>query len=300
MAVWVEEPEPRLLSEAVINAIADLGVSGSLRYEEDVQPALAAAGIPEVPFRDILGGAGAVFIPGVREHMHASLSALDLNTSDAVDKVLRFTTRLINVYAAGTDADMSKIVRLRYALADDGYDLNVADEGMAGFSINKREIARMMKEIQTEFDKHPIHVPVNADPSLPPTGGTTVYHGPVIHGDVNGAQLAWNNQTVNQSQQSQSQQIAPGFEAIAQAVAKTLEGLSAVGLSEVDRAEAEEAAQEALTEVTQDEPDRGLIRRAVRALKGVLAPIAAGLQAGVEAEAQEWAKTAIEQLGTMF
>lgn len=109
-----------------------------------------------------------------------------------------------------------------------------------------------------------------------PTPGTTVnYNGPVIQGDANGARLAWGNRDVDQSQ-TDTQQIAPGFEPIAQAVAKTLEQLSMAGLPGRDQEDAEEAAKEVLAEVTQPEPNQGKIRRALAALKHLLAPVAAG------------------------
>lgn len=168
--------------------------------------------------------------------------------------------------------------------------------------IDRQAIAKMMRNIQREFDKHPIRVPVETDGPALPTGamyGSTIYNGPVFHGDANGAQLAWGNQTVNQIR-NRSQQIAPGFEAIAQAVVRTLERLPAVGLTEQDQQDAEDAAREILTEVTEPEPDRGKVRRALSALKGLLAPVAVGLTAGTAEGAQEWAKTAIEQLGTHF
>ncbi len=173
---------------------------------------------------------------------------------------------------------------------------------MARDGINRQAIAKMMRDMQREFDKHPIRVPVEADgPALSTstTFGHTVYNGPVFHGDANGAQLAWGNQTVKQSQ-NQTQQIAPGFEAIATAVVRTLEQLPAVGLAAQDQRDAEGAAREILTEVTQSEPDRGKIRRALTALKGFLAPVAIGLAAGAGKGAQEWARTAIDQLGTPF
>jgi hypothetical protein len=52
-----------------------------------------------------------------------------------------------------------------------------------------------------------------------------------------------------------------------------------------------------LAEVTGTQPNPGKIRRAVTAIKGVLAPVAAGLSAATSAEVQEWARTAIDQLG---
>lgn len=159
----------------------------------------------------------------------------------------------------------------------------------------------MMREIQREFDKHPIRVPIQAH--LPQAGlvpGTTIYNGPVIHGSADGAQLAWGNETVQQTQ-GRSEQIAPGFEAMAQAVAKTLERLPDAGLAQDDLHDAEAAARDVLAEVTKPVPDRGKIRRALSSLKGFLAPIAIGLAAGaVEGGAHEWARVAIEQLSRPF
>jgi hypothetical protein len=183
---------------------------------------------------------------------------------------------------------------------------------MSGFSINRRGIEKMTQEIQREFDKHPIQIDVQAheDTQLGQTYGTTIfgkqepgntinYYGPVIHGNADGAQLAWGNQTANQSIQ-QAQQITAGFEAIAQAVAKTLEGLPTVGLNDDDLKDGEEISREILYETVQPEPNRNKIRRALSSLKGILAPIATGLVVGGAEGAHEWARVAIEQLGKAF
>lgn len=172
---------------------------------------------------------------------------------------------------------------------------------MTDVSINRQEIERLTREIQQEFDKHPIRVPVRADsPALPrfARSTTTIFNGPVIHGNADGALLAWGNDTVHQAQTRQK--IAPGFEAIAAAVAKTLERLPDAGLAEDDWQDAEGAARDVLAEVTQTEPDRGKIRRAISSIKGVLAPVAMGLVAGGADGAREWARMAIEQLGRPF
>lgn len=173
---------------------------------------------------------------------------------------------------------------------------------MADMSINKQEIARMMDEIQREFDRHPIRLPIEAASAAPPDGTTvgsmTIFNGPVIHGNADGAQLAWGNESVSQQR---TEQIAPGFEAIAQAVARTLDGLPSADLTENDRQEAEAAARDVLAEVTQPQPDRSKIRRALSSLKGLLAPLAVGLVEGTAAVgAREWARTAIEQLSRPF
>ena len=165
----------------------------------------------------------------------------------------------------------------------------------SGFKINKQGIARMMREIQREFDKHPVSVPIQADNPDLHDRGTTVYNGPVVnvHGDR--PQIAWSNRDVYQGSKEQ-REIAPGFEAIAQALVSTLEHLAEVGLEDDDRTTAEDAANEVLSEVTKDQPDRGVIRRGIAIVKGILAPLALGARAGMSDSAREWAKTAVKQL----
>ncbi len=160
--------------------------------------------------------------------------------------------------------------------------------------IYKDAIEKMVRDIQREYDKHPVIVPIRCeDPDLPISGPVShVYNGPVFQGSVDGAQLAWNNGIVSQSQ---TRDIAPGFEAIAEAVSGVLKGLSDAGIGD-EAAAAEEVGLELLAEVTQAEPDRSKITRALRALQGVLAPIATGLLGDVSVAAQIWAKQAIEHL----
>jgi hypothetical protein len=127
--------------------------------------------------------------------------------------------------------------------------------------------------------------------------------GPVIHGDVDRAQLAWSNQTVTQTH-AEDTQVAPGFEAIAEAVSNVLRRLPEFGLEGEDREDAEAVANEVLTEVIRENPDRGRIRRGLRALRTYLAPVAAATAAGVATgaatEAQEIAQKAVEQLGSLL
>jgi hypothetical protein len=167
---------------------------------------------------------------------------------------------------------------------------------MAGFEIHHDVIEQMMQEMQESFNRHPIRVPVEADGSI---GGTTVYNGPVIHGDANGARLAWGNRNVDQSQTG-AQQITPGFEPVAQAITIVLAGLANAGLSVQDQQDAQDAAEEALLEVTKQDPNPGRIRRALATLKWILTPIATGAAAGAADGAHDWAKTAIEHLTLPF
>ncbi|MEU0490825.1 hypothetical protein ABZ249_16475 [Nocardiopsis sp. NPDC006139] len=171
---------------------------------------------------------------------------------------------------------------------------------MARDGIDRRAVARYAKNLQKEFAKHPIRIPVETENrggwTSPTFGGsTTVHHGPVFHGDVNGAQLAWGNTRVNQAQ-TNTQQIAEGFEELALAVASTLEGLSASGLAEEEQRDVEESARALLRETTESEPNRGALRRGLATIKGFLFPIAHGVSDGTAAGAKEWAQEAIRRL----
>jgi len=164
----------------------------------------------------------------------------------------------------------------------------------SGFKINKHGIEQMTREIQREFDRHPVSVPLRADaPEL--TRHETIHNGPVINIIGDRAQVSWGND-VSVQNQAGTDLVASGFEQIAQAIAATLNDLPSLGLPEVDLAEADEAGRSALSEVTQHSPDLKSVRHGVAILKGALASIAVGANVGITDSARTWAKTAINQL----
>jgi hypothetical protein len=163
------------------------------------------------------------------------------------------------------------------------------------FHINRQGIAQMTREIQREFDKHPIRVPLGADGSGAVSINRTTYNGPVvnIHGDR--AQVAWHGGTIRQ-EQGDTAEIAPGYEGVAQAIASTLRQISAAGLDEEDEQAAVEVGEQVLQEVTRPEPDRSVVKRGVAALRGLLAPLALRVEDGVGDAVQDWARTAVTEL----
>jgi hypothetical protein len=126
-------------------------------------------------------------------------------------------------------------------------------------------------------------------------GPTQTYNGPYIQGDAPGAQMAWMNRDVIQNR-NDGQQIAPGFELLAQAIADLIAQLPTLGLQPQDQADVQEVAEEVMGEVAQSEPNRGRLRRAVAALRGFLMPIATGAIAGVSDQAREETEKLIEHL----
>lgn len=167
-------------------------------------------------------------------------------------------------------------------------------------SINKQAIAKMQRELQREFDKHPIRVPINAErpEAFGQPGTTTVnhYHAPVVtvHGDR--AQVAWGDGEVHQDQGSVSQ-VMPGYEEVARLTAEVLAKLDEFVLTADEAQDARDNGELLLAEVVKPEPDKGLLRRAATMLRGLLASAATGVNQAVTAESADLARKAIASLG---
>lgn len=167
-----------------------------------------------------------------------------------------------------------------------------------GFKINRQGIQQITRELEREFAKHPVRVPIEADSSdVPWVPAVTVnnYHGPVVTVTGDHAQLAWNNNTVNQTQ-DRVEQIAPGYEDLARTITDMLANLNALGLGD-DEADVRDNAEAVLNEIVKETPDPGVIKRGLTMVKGLLAPIATGVRLAVTAESTEAAQQVIQALG---
>ena len=171
-----------------------------------------------------------------------------------------------------------------------------------GFKINKQAIRKMSREIEREFAKHPVWVPLEVDPgrvSLPPATTVNNYHGPVVTVNGDHAQIAWANRDVQQAQ-NRVEQIAPGYERLAQLVTDLLANLPTFALDESDEVELRSSVDTVLSEVVKPEPDQKIIKRAVTMIKGLLAPIGAGVSQAATDETAEATRTVIDALGTVL
>lgn len=167
-----------------------------------------------------------------------------------------------------------------------------------GFKINKQGIQQITRELEREFAKHPVRVPIEADPSdvaWAPAVTVNNYHGPVVTATGDHAQLAWNNDIVNQTQ-DRVEQIAPGYEDLARTLTDMLANLTVLGLGD-DEADARDNAEAVLNEIVKETPDPGVIKRGLTMIKGLLAPIATGVRLAVTAESTEAAQHVIQALG---
>lgn len=169
-----------------------------------------------------------------------------------------------------------------------------------GFEINTQAIAEMTRRIQQEFDRNRIRVPIEGDSShlgVQPAATVNNYHGPVVTVSGDNAQIAWGNDAVKQNQ-NHSDQIAPGYEPLAQLLTNILANIESFTLGDDDVADLRAEAQGMLTEIVKEDPDRSILRRGVNILKGLFAPIATGVSAGVSSASTDAARSMIEQLGT--
>lgn len=160
---------------------------------------------------------------------------------------------------------------------------------------------QLQRELEREFAKHPVRVPLQADSrgvAFPSSTIVNNYHGPVVTINGDHAQLAWNNETVNQSE-ARVEQIAPGYEDIARVLTALLAAMNDLGLAEDDEIELKSNAELVLEEITKPEPERNIVKRGVTLLKGLLAPVASGIAKAVSDESADLARTLIEGLGAL-
>ncbi|MGB3698593.1 MAG: hypothetical protein WBA05_14280 [Gordonia sp. (in: high G+C Gram-positive bacteria)] len=140
----------------------------------------------------------------------------------------------------------------------------------SGFKINKQGIRQFTRELEREFAKNPVRIPVEADSSgLAATNALTVnnYHGPVVTVTGGNAQLAWNNGGDVTQSQDRVEQIAPGYEELARALTDLLAELATFGLGG-DEPEVRAQTETVLAEIVKDEPDQGVIKRGLTMIKG--------------------------------
>lgn len=144
----------------------------------------------------------------------------------------------------------------------------------------------MTREIEREFARNPVRIPLEAErPRGVVTNSTTVnnYNGTVVTVNGDHAQLAWDADHIRQTKE-RTEEIAPGYEQLAQIVFTLLKELPNLPLDEDDKADARDNADVILGEVVKPEPETSVVKRSATFLKGLLAPVAAGVATGTTDE----------------
>jgi len=109
--------------------------------------------------------------------------------------------------------------------------------------------------------------------------------------------MAWQSHDFTQNR-NDGQQITPGFEPLAQAIADLVQSLPTLGLSAQEQQDVQDVVDEVAGEIVQDPPNTGRLRRAGAALRGFLLPIASGAVAGVSDQVREEAGKLVEHLSS--
>lgn len=156
---------------------------------------------------------------------------------------------------------------------------------MARVQINKRAVRDMTQAIQRELDRNHVRVRIDADTSPSASAALRArapivnnYHAPVVTVNGDHAQVAWNNAVVNQEATSK---VTQGYEDLAAAVGEVLKALDVLPLSDDEVTDVREQAEVALTEITKPKPDRGVLKRCVTMLKGLLAAGGVGVAGAI-------------------
>lgn len=120
------------LSPRTVAAIAALGSSGVKLT--DAYSAFEAAGIKPVRRSSSIEQEGIAYVGGPGTEIRETLKLLNLSDPDEIARVLRFTSRIAELYESTSQADKSKLVRLRNCLTDDGFSLEPAGDVIAAIS----------------------------------------------------------------------------------------------------------------------------------------------------------------------
>ncbi len=128
---------------------------------------------------------------------------------------------------------------------------------------------------------------------------TTHVHGPTFHGDMAGAQVAWNSTTVTQNQRTAIARAAEQYQELARIVAVVMEQLPEHGVSDQERVDVEIAADVVSSEIAgPSTPESGRLRRAVKFLSGTLINLGDADETDTAENTREWAHGAIGALSS--
>lgn len=186
----------------------------------------------------------------------------------------------------------------RHATLERGNPPRSTRAWLAGSRSTSKRYARCRARSSASSRSTRVRVPLEAEHrsvSLPPATTVNNYHGPVVTVTGDHAQIAWGNRDV---QQHRVEQIAPGYDHLAQLVTDLLANLHAFALDDGDETELRASADTLLGEVVNPVPDQGIIRRSVTMIKGLLAPVGSGASKAVTEETAEAAREVIDALGS--
>lgn len=185
-----------------------------------------------------------------------------------------------------------------------GYDLSKSGDRQKWV----RDLSRsLQRDFEREAKRNPIRIPIEPEsipqvrnvsseqksPNLPMVQNNT-YNGPVVHGD--GASIQFASTISGDVSQNQEEQVADGFEQLAEVLGKLIASLPHLGLTEDEAGELATAANTVLQETTNEAPDHSLISRGVNQIKGLLSAVALGIKEALTDSSKETSLELIKEL----
>lgn len=163
----------------------------------------------------------------------------------------------------------------------------------------------LQKELDREARRNPLKLSVNADVTptnsrAPVVSSSPVvqhFNGPVVVGD--GTQVQFASNVDGNVEQHQVREVASGYENVAKVLDGLLQALPDIGLSDGENKKIVEEAEVVLAEATAEEPNKTLLAKGIDRLKGLLSPVALGLNDAVQEESKAVAIDFIQQLGEL-
>lgn len=171
-----------------------------------------------------------------------------------------------------------------------------------------RDLQRnLQRDFEREAKRNPIRIPIEPEsipqarnvssertsPDLPLVQNNT-YNGPVVHGD--GASIQFASKISGDVNQNQEEQVADGFEQVAEVIGKVIVNLPQLGLKGDEAEELSEAANTVLRETTTEAPDRSVISRGINQIKGLLSAVALGVKEALTDSSKETSLELIKEL----
>lgn len=171
-----------------------------------------------------------------------------------------------------------------------------------------RDLQRnLQRDFEREAKRNPIKIPIEPEPiaqarsvssertspNLPLVQNNT-YNGPVVHGD--GASIQFASKISGDVNQNQEEQVADGFEQLAEVIGKVIANLPQLGLTGDEAEELSKVANTVLRETTSEVPDKSLISRGVNQVKGLLSAVALGVKEALTDSSKEISFELIKEL----
>lgn len=176
---------------------------------------------------------------------------------------------------------------------------------MKGFTINKKVIQRMTRELEKEFSKNPIKIPVCASRLGLSQDEMNIGEqrpvGVVNNFTINAAphsQLAVNAHEIHQEMNLSGSDEK--IEAMKKLLTEISQKMDSLNLSDEDELELSETVSKASAEIGKQHPDKERLKDFIRLMKRILAPLTLSSLSGASTAVNDIAEQWVRQLASFL